>query len=341
MILTLVLPYRPGRPMTENAVTIACSSPALDPEGVEIAVTLPTFRRPEHLVATLRSLAGQRTERRFVVIVMENDDEGRQGLAAAEPLFADGTVAGLIVIAHERGNCSAYNAGWQTALDRFPALSQVLVIDDDEIAGPDWLESLVATAERYGADLVGGPQMPVFEGPGGARYARHPVFQPHYSATGPVPVLFSSGNVAISRQVLETMGVPFLDTAFNFIGGGDSDFYSRCREKGFRFAWCAEAVVMETTPARRTEFSWINARSLRNGAISSIIERRRRMDRAGRMKRLAKSLALLLASPFRSVKLAVETRSPLVGLYPMQVAVGRLFAEFGLVNEQYRSPEQN
>ena len=327
--------------MTENAVTIACTSPALDFHGIEIAVTLPTFRRPQHLLATLRSLATQLTERRFAVVVMENDAESLEGLAAAEPLFRDRTVAGLIVIAHERGNCSAYNAGFQTALERFPTLTHVLVIDDDEIAGPDWLENLVATAERYDADLIGGPQVPVFEGPGGARYARHPVFRPHYTATGPVPILFSSGNVAIARSVLETMGAPFLDTAFNFIGGGDSDFYSRCRERGFRFAWCAEAAVMETTPARRTEFSWINARSLRNGAISSIIERRRRGDGAGRMKRLAKSFALLLASPFRSAKLAIETGSPVVGLYHMQVAIGRLFAEFGLVNEQYRSPEQN
>ena len=337
--------------MTANAVTIACSSPALDADAIEIAVTLPTFRRPEHLLETLRSLAAQRTRRPFAVIVMENDAEGLQGLAAARPLFEGRATAGqplaghpllgLIVIAHERGNCSAYNAGWQTALERFPHLTHVLVIDDDEIADRDWLENLVTTAQTYGADLVGGPQVPVFEGSDGARYARHPVFRPHYSASGPVPILFSSGNVAIARRVLETMGAPFLDTAFNFIGGGDSDFYSRCREKGFRFAWCAEAAVMETTPARRTEFSWINARSLRNGAISSIIERRRRMDRTGRIKRVAKSCALLAVSPFRSAKLAVETRSAIVGLYHMQVAIGRLFAEFGLVNEQYRSPEQN
>ena len=44
---------------------------------------------------------------------------------------------------------------------------------------------------------------------------------------------------------------PFLDLAFNFMGGGDSDFISRSVVKGFTIAWCAEARVRETVPARR------------------------------------------------------------------------------------------
>ncbi|MCD1643799.1 glycosyltransferase family 2 protein [Aurantimonas coralicida] len=324
-----------------DAITIACESPGLDGDAFAIVVTLPTFRRPEHLLKTLASLAAQRTTRPFAVIVMENDAEGRAGLDAARPLFADGQLNGLVLIAHERGNCAAYNAGWQTALTRFPAMRHLLVIDDDEIADPDWIDRLVATSDRLDADIVGGPQVPVFEDGASTRYARHPVFTPHYSETGAVPILYSSGNVAIRRRVLETIGAPFLDTAFNFIGGGDSDFYTRCRQRGFSFGWCAEAPVLETTPARRTEFSWLNARGLRNGAISSIIERRQTSGRRNGLRRVAKSAALLAASPLRSAGLALRTRSPVIGLYHMQVALGRLMAEFGWVNEQYRRPEQN
>lgn len=324
-----------------DAITIECISPDLDFRRYEVVVTLPTFRRPEHLLKTLESLAAQRTERRFAVIVMENDAEGRGGLVAAADLFEGGQLPGLILIAHERGNCAAYNAGWRTAVERFPAMRYLLVIDDDEIASENWVERLATTAETLAVDIVGAPQIPIFEGAGQACYARHPVFTPHYARTGPVPILYSSGNVLIRRPVLEAVGAPYLDTAFNFIGGGDSDFYSRCREKGFTFGWCAEAPVLETTPARRTEFSWLNARALRNGAISSIIERRRRGGPADRLRRLAKSAALLAASPFRSARLAFDTKSPVIGLYHMQVAVGRLLAEFGLVNEQYRRPEQN
>jgi len=322
-------------------ITIECVSPGLEAARIETVVTLPTFRRPDHLLKTLSSLARQRNAGPFAIIVMENDAEGQEGLEAARPLFRDGTMAGLVLIAHERGNCSAYNAGWQTALAEFPNMRQLLVIDDDEIADESWVATMIAAADGLGADIVGGPQVPCFEAGAKMALSRHPVFVPHYRETRLVPILFSSGNVLIRRNVLEAMGAPFLDTAFNFIGGGDSDFYSRCKERGFRFGWCAEACVYESVPARRTEFSWLNARGLRNGAISAMIESRRGRGALAGWKRVAKSLALLAASPWRSLVLAWGTGSPLIGIYHLQVALGRLFAEFGQVNEQYRRPEQN
>ncbi|BDA82760.1 glycosyl transferase [Aureimonas sp. SA4125] len=328
-----------------ESITIETVSPCLAPGGEppphRVVVTLPTFRRPDHLRKTLASLAAQKTTRRFAVIVMENDAEGREGLAAAGPILAAGTLDGIVLIAHERGNCAAYNAGWLTALARFPAMEYLLVIDDDEWAAEDWIDRLVATAEAEGADFVGAPQRPVFESGATESYGRHPVFTSHYSRTGTVPILYSSGNVLIRRRVLEAMGPPFLDLSFNFIGGGDSDFYARCKRRGFRFAWCQEAAVFETTPARRTEYSWLQARGLRNGAISTLIERRADGSPAGRLRILAKSLAMLALSPWRFLRLALRTSSPVIGLYPIHVAIGRLMAEFGKVNEQYRRPEQN
>ncbi|MGL4975491.1 MAG: glycosyltransferase family 2 protein, partial [Bosea sp. (in: a-proteobacteria)] len=61
----------------------------------------------------------------------------------------------------------------------------------------------------------------------------------------------------------------------------------------------------------------------------------------GRLKVLAKSLALLAASPFRGAMAAWRTRSLVIGLYHTQVAIGRIGAEFGLSIEQYRNPEKN
>jgi hypothetical protein len=56
---------------------------------------------------------------------------------------------------------------------------------------------------------------------------------------------------------------------------------------------------------------------------------------------MAKSTALLLASPLRGALLALKTGSLLIGLYPVQVAIGRWMAEIGMTREQYRKPEQN
>lgn len=326
----------------EAQISVVARSPGLNPAAIEVVVTLPTFRRPEQVLATLRSIEKQRTGRQFAVIVMENDADGRAGAEAAAPLFLDGIMRGMVIIAHERGNCSAYNAGWTTALANFPNFRRLLVIDDDEIASPEWLERMCATAERLDADIVGGPQLPVFPDAGDARWAMHPVFAPPHVVTARVDALYSSGNLLVSRNVLEAMPRPFLDPAFNFMGGGDSDFLSRAAKRGFRLAWCAEAPVMETVPARRLEADWIRARSLRNGVISTLVEKRKRADsRLGRLRVAAKSLALLAAAPLRGAVRFARTGSLAIGIYPVHVALGRVLAEFGYANEQYRQPEKN
>ncbi|TPI37114.1 glycosyltransferase family 2 protein [Mesorhizobium sp. B2-9-1] len=327
---------------SDASVSIAGRSPGLAAEAVEAVVTLPTFKRPKQVLETLASLKAQRTGRRFAVIVMENEADAREGASAVLPLFESGQMQGMVIIAHERGNCSAYNAGWQTAILQFPNFRHLLVIDDDEIAEPDWLERMCGAAETLEADVVGGPQVPIFADVSHARWAEHPVFAPPYRETGRVPALYSSGNLLLGRNVLKAMGPPFLDLRFNFMGGGDSDFLSRSAQKGFVLGWCAEAKVNETVPARRVEADWIRARSLRNGVISTLVEKKKRAGTplAG-LKVFLKSLALLAASPLRGAIRLARTRSLTSGLYPVYVALGRVLAEFGYANEQYRQPEKN
>jgi GT2 family glycosyltransferase len=327
---------------TDGSISIAARSPNLDVEAIEVVVTLPTFRRPKQVLETLASVRAQETSRRFAVIVVENDDERREGFASLAPLFESGAVEGLVIIAHERGNCSAYNAGWKTALLRFPAFRYLLVIDDDEIADPRWLERMCRMAEETPADIVGGPQVPQFPEGADSRWAGHPVFAPPYSHSGPVPALYSSGNLLLSRAVLVRMGPPFLDLSFNFMGGGDSDFLSRSVQAGFRLAWCAEAPVYEAVPPRRLEADWIRSRSLRNGVISTLVQKRRDAGKPlATLRVFAKSLALLVVSPLRAAIQLARTRWPARAVYPVHVATGRVLAEFGYSNEQYRQPEKN
>ena len=226
--------------------------------------------------------------------------------------------------------------------DRFPNFRHLLVIDDDEIADPSWLEHMCSTAERLSVDIVGGPQVPIFADRAHDHWALHPVFAPPYTQTGRVPALYSSGNLLIGRHVLQRMGPPFLDLRFNFMGGGDSDFLSRSVQAGFKLGWCAEAMVRETVPSRRTEADWIRARSLRNGVISTLVEKKRRAGTPfANLKVFAKSLALLGASPLRAAARLITTASPQIAVYPIHVALGRVMAEFGYANEQYRQPEKN
>ena len=305
-----------------------------------IAVVIPTFRRPDHLRRTLASVLAQENAPAFAPVVVENDAEGGEGAAAARAMLADHHGPSRVIIARRRGNCAAYNAGFHTALTAWPDLCHIAIIDDDEIAPPYWLATLARVAADHGAHCTGAPQHPVFEG-GDERMVRHRVFRAPYATTGAVPILYSSGNVLLSADLLRRHGHPWLDERFNFLGGGDSDFYARVARDGARFAWAAEAGVDETTAARRTELSWLNARSLRNGSISALLQQRAASGSGDHVRRMAKSAALLAASPYRAARIALKERSLTMALDPINVAMGRALMEFGFANEQYRAAEAN
>lgn len=334
---------RPAGPIfgtPESFVVVASSAPeAL--KGITSVVCVPTFKRPDMLEATLRSLAGQKGGPDFAVIVVENEGLERAGAARASALLAAGLFKGFVIVEPRQGNCKAYNAAWRCALTRFPALEYVLGIDDDEEAEPGWLDAFVTAARTAPAELFGGSVTPIFADASRAWLSAHPVFQSHYDRSGPVPMLYSSANYLIRRSVLDRLGFPFLDESFDFTGGGDTDFFTRAKAAGFRFWWVQEAAQRETMPARRSEFAWIHARGLRNGALSAMIQRRANPGFAGRIRVLAKSLALLAAAVPRGLALGLRTRSGLIGLYHLQVAIGRLMSEFTGTNEQYRRPEKN
>jgi hypothetical protein len=320
---------------------IVAQSPSSALAHVESVVCVPTFKRPEMLEATLRSLAAQTGGHDVAVVVVENEGVEQAGAARAASLLEAGLFKGLVIVEPRQGNCKAYNAAWRCALTRFPALKQVLGIDDDEEAAPGWLDAHLRAAKDTPAELFGGSVTPRFEDRARAWLAAHPVFRSHYSRSGPVPILYSSANYLIRRAVLEKLGFPFLDERFDYTGGGDSDFFARARAAGFRFWWVQEAAQTETMPARRSETGWISARALRNGALSAQIERRAAPGVAGRLKVLAKSLALLAAALPRGLALGWRARSALIGLYHAQIALGRLQSEWAGPNEQYRVPDKN
>jgi GT2 family glycosyltransferase len=323
-----------------TSIVVQTSAPAAS--DIALCVVLPTYQRPEPLARTLQSLMSQTTDQRFAVIIVENHAAGLAGADMARTFIESGDLVGAVLVEQRQGNCFAYNAGFRFARDAYPHARFVAVIDDDEVAGENWLAHLLGAATFHKADLVGGPQVPRFEDANGARaFGRHPVFQPTHHASGPVALIHSTGNCLINTAVIDAMGHPVLDEAFNFTGGGDTDFFTRCAARGYRFAWSNEAEVFEMVPPRRSERGWITARSLRNGMLSALIQKKAQPGAKGRLRVIAKSLALLAAAPFRTVSLALKTGSLYAGSYHMLIAAGRVMAEFGYAQEQYRQPEKN
>jgi GT2 family glycosyltransferase len=315
---------------------LVATSGLLDP-SIDIVVCIPSFRRPQHLRLTLQSLANQRTDRRFAVVVVENDALRRESVPAAIEFFWAGNIPGLCIVEPRQGNCHAINAAFETALATFPAATKLLMIDDDEIASPEWLERMVGAAESTGADLVGGPVLPDFDDDLKRGLRRHPAFRPAYDESGPVPIIYGCGNCLITRRVFERLADPAFDLKFNFLGGGDTDFFVRCRQAGMQFHWAADAVITETVPHSRTNPRWLVIRGLRIGAINYHIEVKAARTTVARAKLLAKMLAMLPLSLFRAGRLAATEHKALIALHPMTVAVGSALAAIGIEPQPYKA----
>ena len=314
---------------------LAASSRVID-LSVDTVVCIPCFRRPDHLRLTLDSLASQRTSRSFAVVMVENDAAGRASAPVAAEYLAAGKLQGICLVEKRQGNCQAINAAFETAQALFPAATRFLMIDDDEIASSDWLELMVRTAEATGADVVGGPVLPVFDDDSQPWLSRHPAFCPAYDYSGAVPLIYGCGNCLITRAVFDRFDRPAFDLRFNFLGGGDCDFFVRCRDAGMIFHWTAEAVITETVPQSRTSLGWIAKRGLRIGAINYRVQCKAAQSAAARARVFVQMLGRLPLSLIRSAGLLTSSKA-VVAMHPVMVAFGSMLAAFGIEPKPYEA----
>jgi GT2 family glycosyltransferase len=319
--------------MSEAMSHFSTPARALAP-APEAVVCVPTFRRAKMLERTLRSLAEQRTRVPFAIVVVDNDGVKRDGFAAATRFLSDAALPGHVCVEPQQGNVHAINRAFATALAQYAQARYFLMIDDDEIAEPDWLDAMVAAARR-GCDIVGGPVLPMFGCIAGA-HRRHPVFQPAYSASGPVHMIYGSGNCLITREAFARLGA-FFDPSFNFLGGGDTEFFTRAKAAGLRFFWAQNAVVHELVGPERVTATWILQRGLRIGAINYRIDCMRARGLRARGKVLVKNAGVAAFAAYKALLLVLSRAPVLETLHPLIVALGRLLAAFGIYPEQYRA----
>jgi glycosyltransferase involved in cell wall biosynthesis len=272
-------------------------------------------------------------------VVVENDGSGRAGFSVAELFLRGGRLRGHIVVEPAQGNVHAINRAFATALAQYRDARYFLMIDDDEIAEPNWLDKMISAARDHGCDIVGGPVLPIFA-EGAQRHRDHPVFQPAYSASGRVDMIYGSGNCLITRAAFERLNSLF-DPRFNFLGGGDTEFFTRARLAGLRFFWAQEAVVQEIVGAERVRRAWILQRGLRIGAINYRIDQLAAQSNIARSKVSIKNAGVVVFAAYKSLRLLLAGSSPLETLHPLVIALGRWLAAFGVYPEQYRAKSQS
>jgi len=307
--------------------------------SVEAVICIPTFRRPDGVARTLQSLLAQNGDLRFAIVVVENDAEKPLGAAAARETLDSSDIPSAVVIEPRQGNCHAINRAFAEARERFPAADYFLMIDDDEIASPDWLAHMVSTARTTGARIVGGPVIRQFDIPVPQSVSQHPLYGFIDGPTRQVPAIHGTGNCLIHREVFARMEPNLFDVAFNFLGGGDMEFFARCRTAGFTFWWCEEAVIHETVAAERTTAKWLMRRSIRTGSINYVIDGKQMAKPAVAARLQAKNFISLGLSIFKAIGLLIRTRRLLPASHPVLMSIGRITASFGFLPVPYKASE--
>lgn len=228
----------------------------------DVAVIVPTLRRPESLERALDSLFRQTgvAERISAIVVVDNDPTG-SATTTVEALRARSPWPLIYVHAPRPGVATARNAG--LAATEAPLIA---FLDDDEAAAPPWLSALLRAQTATGADVVFGPI--TGRAPDAAPWLKSYLEQ-FFGREGPdqtglIDTPYGCGNSLMVRSAALPGAAPF-DTGADQAGGEDDALFAALSARGGRFGWAADARVEEFAPRHRATLAYALARAFAYG----------------------------------------------------------------------------
>jgi len=301
-----------------------------------VCLCVPTFRRPAGLRKLLTYVEKLNYAGALSIIVVDNDAEARAGAAFTEQMSRQFRFPLISRVEPQRGHTYAYDHAFVAACRSVPAPDFVAVLDDDEYPDRNWLTEMVRVALHYDVEIVGGPVFPVFDIPD-HWLAKSGLYAPTRYETGPVPMIYGAGSMLIRRGTLERyLDEPFLHD-FAFTGGGDEEFFYRCRRDGRSFAWADEAHVFETMPRSRITVGYVLRRMFRKGTGATRVERKFAGNTSGTVRRWCKGMGLIVSGAASLPIAAFGGRGAMMrSLLLAARGTGRIAAEFGILYEEYR-----
>ena len=305
--------------------------------STSVAIAVITFRRPELLKELLDSLQAQElpagSEYAVRIVVVDNDAEGSATdviAAAAEgaryPIESAIEPEPGIPFAREKSVQLAWND------------DALIFVDDDEVAPPGWLATLLGAWESTGADVVTGPVQGILP-------ASAPAWNHHSDvhdstgkhATGEVLNKAYTNNTLVAQRVYHSV-TPAFHPAFRYTGSSDLHFFLQVHQAGFRIVWCEEARITEDVPASRTTLRWLFRRAFRSGSGDTISRLLIRPGAASHLKVLAYALARIASAfGYGLVGLVLVRKSYLLkAVRRFFSGIGSLAGIVGINHDEYR-----
>jgi glycosyltransferase involved in cell wall biosynthesis len=231
------------------------------PELVSVVVT--TFNRAASLARALACLAAQQTAGEFTLEIVVVDNASTDDTRAVVRQLAAGD-------APQTRYCFDPRQGLPFARNRGLSEAQgewIAFFDDDQLAPPEWLLTLIRFARSRKLQCVGGARTLRFESeaPQLAQYGRQLLGESN-AGERPVPyrrtLLPTTGNVLVHRSVFDALH-GFDETWLE--GGEDTEFFNRLVSSNVEAWYTPDAVVEHVIPANRTEAAYLNRIALRHG----------------------------------------------------------------------------
>jgi succinoglycan biosynthesis protein ExoM len=235
----------------------------------KVAIGICTFRRPA-LANTLQSLAAQTLppNAECCVIVADNDDS-----PSAKPLVENAQTSAPLALHYVHAPSRNISLARNALLDKARELGAdfLAMIDDDEIATPDWARHLLEEISISDADVVLGKVNAVYR-PGTAEWLQR--VRPHDAA----PVIQRDGRIltGYAGNAMLRLGSPFLqgrrfDLSLGITGGEDDDFFRSMVRDGGTISYAPEAVAFEDVPPARESLKYLMLRKFRTGQTYGMI----------------------------------------------------------------------
>lgn len=237
-----------------------------------VSIIIPTLNRHASLrraLASARAQAAPDVARVEIVVVDNSAEANARALVAAASEGAGWPV--LYVNEPHPGVANARNAGLNAA-----AGGWIAFLDDDEEAAPDWLARLFAVARATAADAVFGPVEARADESGDigalAPYFSRSLDRADGADITDLAAYLGTNNSLFARDRCLADADPF-DASLNESGGEDSLLLKRLVMQGRRFAFAAEARVVEWAPPRRLNWAYVRKRKFLSGQIRVFVHR--------------------------------------------------------------------
>jgi glycosyltransferase involved in cell wall biosynthesis len=307
----------------------------------KVCVTICTAGRPGMLSECLNSVTAQALPAGAEVelIVIDNNPTPQAG-AIVDEIASAAPFPVTLVHEPEPGIPHARNRGLDAAIAQ--SGDWIVCIDDDEIADPDWLKSLIEAGIGYKADVVLGKLIKIY--PDRLPLFVLPTNYPARKEGEELEVAYTHNVAFASWLVRPDKGALRFDERLRFAGGSDSHFFRRARKIGARIVATEKSVVRETQVPERLNLSWQLRREYRVGAGMARSEttldtpRRVRRRKPGQLIfRIFRMVVTILLSPillifgFKRFEETVAT-----AMRKLAASAGALSAHLGRLPNPYR-----